>query len=221
MKVILIGPPGAGKGTQAARAADAIGVPRVSSGDLFRDHQRRDTELGRLARSYMERGVLVPDDVTIKMVMGWVADHEGEGGFLLDGFPRTPGQAEALDQVMADQGGIDRAVNIKVSRAELVRRLAGRLICRNCQTSYHKKFAPPRSEDECDLCGGELYQRDDDRPEAVEKRIQVYMDETAPLVEYYIRSGILREVDGEGAVERVGDAIMDALNAGAGRREPP
>jgi adenylate kinase len=169
----------------------------------------------------MERGVLVPDDVTIKMVMGWVSDHEGEGGFLLDGFPRTPGQAEALDQVMADQGGIDRAVNIKVSRAELVRRLAGRLICRNCQTSYHKKFAPPRSEDECDLCGGELYQRDDDRPEAVEKRIQVYMDETAPLVEYYRRSGILREVDGEGAVERVGDAIMDALNAGAGRLEPP
>ena len=218
MKVILIGLPGAGKGTQAAKAADSLGVPRVSSGDLFRDHQNRDTELGQLARSYMERGVLVPDDVTIKMVMGWVAAHKDEGGFVLDGFPRTLGQAEALGKAMAGQGGIDGAVNIEVSRGELMRRLAGRLICRNCQTSYHKEFAPPQGPGECDLCGGELYQRDDDKPEAVKKRIQVYLSETAPLVEYYRKAGILREVDGEGTVEQVGEAIMKALDGWAGRR---
>ena len=218
MKVILIGPPGAGKGTQTARASDMLGVPRVSSGDLFRDHQQRNTELGRLARSYMERGVLVPDDVTIEMIMQWVTAHENGGGFLLDGFPRTLGQAEALDMAMANKGRIDRALNIKVRREELVRRLAGRLICRNCQASYHEEFAPPRDSGECDLCGGVLYQRDDDKPEAVEKRLQVYFDETAPLVEYYRKAGILREVDGEGTVEQVGKAFMEALKGGLSRR---
>jgi adenylate kinase len=162
----------------------------------------------------MERGVLVPDDVTIEMVMEWVEAHEEEeeeGGFLLDGFPRTLRQAEALERAMAETGGIDKVLVIKVRREELVRRLAGRLICRNCQASYHEEFVPPRGPGRCDRCGGELYQRDDDKPEAVVKRLRVYFDETAPLVEYYRKAGILREVDGEGTVEQVGAALLEAL----------
>jgi adenylate kinase len=211
LKVILLGPPGAGKGTQAARLADNLGVPRVSSGDLFRDHQDRDTELGRLARSYMERGVLVPDDVTIGMVMEWIADNAVTGGFLLDGFPRTRSQAEALDGALADEGGLDAAVLIDVSREELVRRLSGRILCSLCQTPYHRHTAPPSEEGKCDRCGGELYQRPDDKPEAVEKRIEVYMQDTEPLVEYYREAGKLVRVDGERSVAEVGDTLVRAL----------
>jgi adenylate kinase len=169
----------------------------------------------------MERAVLVPDDVTIEMVMEWVTAHQDESGFLLDGFPRTLGQAEALDRAMAERGGIDRAINMKVRREELLRRLAGRLICRNCQASYHEEFAPPRGPGRCDRCGGELYQRDDDKPEVVDKRIQVYFDETAPLVEYYRKAGVLREVDGEGTVEQVGKAFMEAMKGWSSRRILP
>ncbi len=208
----MLGPPGAGKGTQAARLADQLGVPKVSSGDLFRDHQARDTELGRLARSYMEKGELVPDDVTIKMVMEWVDENEGQGGYMLDGFPRTLPQAEALDRALEGKGGIDRAINVKVSEEELVRRLSGRLVCRNCQTAYHREFSPPTSEAECDKCGGELYQRDDDKPEAVRTRFKVYTEETAPLVGYYREAGILKEVDGEQPIDKVSEALMEALN---------
>jgi len=186
-------------------------VPKVASGDLFRDHQARDTELGRLARSYMERGELVPDDVTIRMVMEWVTAHEGEGGFLLDGFPRTLAQAQALDREMAGSGGIDRALYINVNTKELVRRLAGRLICRNCQTPYHENSSPPTVVGKCDRCAGELYQRDDDKAEAVQKRLGVYFKETEPLVGFYREAGILREIDGEGAVEDVGMALLEAV----------
>lgn len=210
-RVILLGPPGAGKGTQAARIAESLSVPKVASGDLFRDHQARDTELGRLARSYMERGELVPDDVTIKMVMEWVAAHEGEGGFLLDGFPRTLAQAQALDREMAGSGGIDRALYINVNTEELVRRLAGRLICRNCQTPYHEDSSPPEMAGKCDRCGGELYQRDDDKAEAVQKRLGVYFKETEPLVGFYREAGVLREIVGEGTVEDVGTALLEAI----------
>ena len=209
--MILLGPPGAGKGTQAARIAESLSVPKVASGDLFRDHQARDTELGRLARSYMERGELVPDDVTIKMVMEWVAAHEGEGGFLLDGFPRTLAQAQALDREMAGSGGIDRALYINVNTEELVRRLAGRLICRNCQTPYHEDSSPPEMAGKCDRCGGELYQRDDDKAEAVQKRLGVYFKETEPLVGFYREAGVLREIVGEGTVEDVGTALLEAI----------
>ena len=211
MKVILLGPPGAGKGTQAARLADNLGVPRVSSGDLFRDHQDRDTELGRLARSYMERGVLVPDEVTIKMVMEWIEGNAKGDGFLLDGFPRTIAQAEALDAALASQGEIDKAISIKVPEEELVRRLSNRLVCRGCQTSYHSEFSPPAQPGVCDRCGGELYQRDDDKPEAVKKRFQVYLEQTSPLVEYYRGAGKLEEVDGRGSVEEVGGLLEKAL----------
>lgn len=207
----MLGPPGAGKGTQAARIAESLSVPKVASGDLFRDHQARDTELGRLARSYMERGELVPDDVTIRMVMEWVAAHEGQGGFLLDGFPRTLAQAQALDREMAGSGGIERALYMSVTTEELVRRLAGRLICRKCQTPYHEYSSPPAVAGKCDRCGGELYQRDDDKAEAVQRRLQVYFKETEPLADFYREAGVLREIDGEGTVEDVGTALLAAI----------
>ena len=207
----MLGPPGAGKGTQAARIAENLSVPKVASGDLFRDHQARDTELGRLARTYMERGDLVPDDVTIRMVMEWVEAHEGEGGFLLDGFPRTLAQAEALDREMVESGGIDRALYINVNTEELFRRLAGRWICRSCQTPYHEQSSPPSVSGKCDRCGGDLYQRDDDNAEAVQKRLGVFFKETEPLVQFYRETGILREVDGVGTVDGVGAMLLDAV----------
>ena len=212
MKAILLGPPGAGKGTQAARLSEGLGVPRVSSGDLFRDHQQRDTELGRLARSYMERGVLVPDDVTIKMVMEWINAHEGAGGFLLDGFPRNLAQAQALGTALAGKGGIDKALYIKVPQEVMVSRLGGRLVCRSCQSPYHVGSAPPKRQGVCDKCGGELYERDDDKPEAVRKRIQVYLEETEPLIEYYRKAGVLQEINGESSIEAVGRELEAALS---------
>ena len=211
LKLILLGPPGAGKGTQAAMLAEDLGVPRVSSGDLFRDHQSRNTELGRLAKSYMERGVYVPDDVTIGMVMDWIDGQEGQGGYLLDGFPRTLAQAEALDEAVKDKGGVDIALNIRVGTDELVKRLSSRLICRGCQTPYSSDSSTTATEGCCEACGGELYQREDDRPEAIGKRLETYFEETEPLVDYYRQAGILREVDGEGTVDKVRTAIGAAL----------
>ncbi len=207
-----MGPPGSGKGTQATSIADDLGVDAVSSGELFRDHQRRDTELGRLARSYMDQGVYVPDDVTIKMVMEWINDLAHSAGFVLDGFPRTHAQAEALDAEIKSLGGVDRVVFIKVSEDELIRRLTGRLICRNCQTPYHLLFSPPTTKGMCDKCRGELYQRDDDKADVVTTRIQIYNQETEPVVDYYRRSSILREVDGEQTVEDVGKAMNAAIS---------
>jgi adenylate kinase len=159
----------------------------------------------------MERGVLVPDNVTIDMVMEWVEVHQDAGGFLLDGFPRTLAQAEALKRAMADRGGIDRAMYISVSHGELLPRLGGRLVCRTCQTPYGMASSPPAEPGKCDRCGGELYQRDDDKPEAVKRRIEVYLEETEPLVEYYRKAGILRDVDGERPIEEVTADLLDAL----------
>ncbi len=211
MKVVLLGPPGAGKGTQAGRLADGLGVTRVASGDLFREHRRNDTDLGRLARSYMDKGVLVPDDVTIRMVTDWINEPEQAQGFVLDGFPRNIAQAEALDRELAGSGGIDHVLCIRVSVQELLKRLAGRLVCRNCQTAYHEHFSPPKVATECDRCGGELYQREDDRPEAVKTRIEVYLNETEPLIGYYSDAGILREIDGEAPIDEVARALMAAV----------
>ena len=210
MKILLLGPPGAGKGTQATRIAKKLKVSQASSGELFRQHQQNDTELGRLARSFMERGVLVPDDVTIGMMMEWINAPEQTRGLVLDGFPRTLAEAEALDGALPCKGGADRVLNIKVSHDELVRRLSGRSICRQCQTPYHQEFSPPLEAGRCDRCGGELYQRDDDKPEAVKTRIKVYMEESEPLVEYYRGTGRLQEIDGEDTIEHVGCALLAA-----------
>ena len=186
---------------------------RISSGDLFRQHQERDTELGRSARSYMERGELVPDKVTIKMVMEWINDPEQAKGFVLDGFPRTVAQAEALDRELQGNGGIDRVVYIKVPKEELVHRLSGRLVCRHCQRPYHRESSPPAEPCKCDHCDGELYQREDDKPEAIKKRIQVYQEETEPVVHYYRQAGKLREIDGLGPMAEVEQALMREVDA--------
>ncbi|MDE2687178.1 MAG: adenylate kinase [Chloroflexota bacterium] len=211
MKVILLGPPGAGKGTQAARVADELGVTRAASGDLFRENLRNETELGLLAKSYMDKGELVPDDVTIRLVMSWINAPEQDGGFVLDGFPRTLPQAEALDSALEPSGGLDRVLYVNVAADELVRRLAGRFICPICQTPYHLLASPPKIEGRCDFEGGVLYQRDDDKPEVVKNRLRVYFDETEPLVGHYRGSGVLREIDGKGTIDAVGDQLVDAL----------
>ena len=215
MKVVLLGPPGSGKGTQATHVADCLGVPKAASGDLFRDHQRRDTELGRLARSYMKRGLYVPDDVTIRMVTEWIESEARDGGFLLDGFPRTLGQAEALDAELSGAGGLDVALYIRVSNDELIRRLTGRLVCRSCGATYHAAFNPPRGEGVCDDCGAELYQREDDKPKAVSTRLEVFFSETKPLVDRYRQHGILREVDGQQAIDEVRQALILQVSGGA------
>ena len=211
MKVILLGPPGAGKGTQAARVADAIGATRAASGDLFRENLRQQTELGLLAKSYMDRGELVPDDVTIRLVMSWLSAPEQASGFVLDGFPRTLPQARALDAELAPAGGLDRVLYVSAPQDELVRRLAGRLICRACQLPYHETNSPPKREGACDKCGGEVYQRDDDKADVVKNRLQVYETETQPLVGYYRGAGLLREIDGGAAIDAVGAALLRAL----------
>ena len=212
MKVILLGPPGAGKGTQAARIAEKLQVTKAASGDLFRNNINNNTELGQLAKSYMDRGVLVPDDVTIKLIMDWVDGAEQASGFLLDGFPRTLGQAGALDRAMSDKGGLDLVLYINVPNAELIRRLAGRFTCRDCQTPYHESFSPPKAAGVCDNCGGDVYQRDDDKAEVVGKRLEVFFAETEPLVEYYRKAGNLKEINGEASIKDVGDAIEAVLS---------
>jgi len=206
-----MGPPGSGKGTQATRMAEKLNVQAVSPGDLFRDQLRRGTELGRLAQKYMEKGAYVPDDVTITMVMEWVDSPEHREGFVLDGFPRTEAQAEALDRKLDPEGGLDKVLYIRVSQEELTKRLSGRLLCRRCQTPYHTRYTPPARPGVCDRCDGDLFQREDDKPEVVAKRIQVYTDETEPVVQYYRQAGKLAEVDGEATIEEVGKALTAAL----------
>ena len=214
MWLILLGPPGAGKGTQAKMLAEDLGVAHIASGDLFRYHQRKGTPLGLKATEYMSHGLLVPDEITIAMVLEQVSPPVGPKMFLLDGFPRNLVQAWALDEALADRGQeVDRAVLMRVPREELVRRLGGRLVCRQCQAPYHKETSPPATPGVCDLCGGELHQRQDDTPEAVRVRIQVYQDETEPLIEYYRQAGKLVEVDGEGTVGEVGQRLLVSLQS--------
>lgn len=205
MRVILLGAPGSGKGTQAERLCEVTGLVHIASGDLFRQAERDGTELGKIAKSYMEKGLLVPDDVTVKMILERIAGINS--GFILDGFPRTIEQAQALDGALGDQG-IDRTIYIKVSDEELLRRLGGRWICRECQAPYHVVSSPPKAAGKCDVCGGELYQRADDNVETARKRLEVYFAQTAPLIDYYERSGRLAEVDGEKTIEEVNKGLL-------------
>jgi len=215
MYIILLGAPGAGKGTQADTLVRELKLVHVASGDLFRQALGQGTELGLKAKSYMEKGMLVPDEVTIQMVLERLSAPDCESGAILDGFPRNLNQAEALDKALAEQGkAIDRVVYIKVPGDELVRRLSGRWICRDCQMPYHATDSPPRVWGKCDKCGGELYQRADDIPETVKERLGVYFAETAPLIDYYARAGKLLEVEGKGGAARVGSRILSALGEG-------
>jgi len=210
--IIFLGAPGAGKGTQAADLARERGLVHIASGDLFRQALEQGTELGIKAKSYMERGVLVPNQITIGMVLERMSAPDCERGAILDGFPRNLEQAEALDKALAQQGkAIDKVIYIEVSEEELLKRLSGRWICRQCQTPYHATDSPPKVWGRCDKCGGELYQRPDDTEESVKKRLEVYFAETAPLIDYYAQVGKLLEIDGEGSVAEVGRRIMAAL----------
>jgi adenylate kinase len=212
LNVILLGAPGAGKGTQAVTISKKLGLAHIASGDLFRKEQESGSELGKIAKSYMEKGQLVPDDVTVKMVLGRIAAPDCVKGFLLDGFPRTLEQAKALDKALVAQGKrIDRVLYIKVSVKELLRRLSGRWICRNCQAPYNIVELPPKVKGKCDRCGGELYQRADDTEETARKRLDVYFNQTMPLIEYYTKSGTLVEVNGEQGVEAVGRDVIAVL----------
>ncbi len=212
MYVILLGAPGAGKGTQAANLARELNLVHIATGDLFRQALEQKTELGLQAKAYMEKGALVPDELTIKMVRERLSAPDCQRGAILDGFPRNLPQAEALDMALARQGKrIDKVVYIKVAEEELLKRLSGRWICRNCQTPYHAVDSPPKVWGKCDKCGGKLYQRPDDTPETVRKRLQVYFVETAPLIEYYTKTGKMLEVDGEGSIGEVGSRIVSAL----------
>jgi len=210
--IIFLGAPGAGKGTQAADVARKLNLVHIATGDLFRQALEQGTELGIKAKSYMEKGVLVPDQITIEVVLERLSAPDSEGGAILDGFPRNLEQAQALDKALSKQGkAIDKVVYIKVSEEELLKRLSGRWICRQCQTPYHVPDFPPRVWGKCDKCGGELYQRPDDTEESVRKRLEVYSAETAPLIDYYRRAGKLVEIDGEGDVAEVGRRITTAL----------
>lgn len=211
MRVIFLGPPGAGKGTQARQAAARWGVVQVATGDILRDAVATGTPLGQRARRHMDAGELVSDDVMIGLVAEYLARPAARKGFVLDGFPRTVPQAEALDRVLEDQElTLDGVVLFEIGEAELVRRLTGRRVCRRCGRNYHVTFAPPRHEAVCDSCGGELYQRKDDEDDTVRRRLGVYARDTEPLVEYYRRRGLLTPIPAEGAVGEVFEAVLGA-----------
>ncbi|MFQ5875163.1 MAG: adenylate kinase [Dehalococcoidia bacterium] len=214
MYIILLGPPGAGKGTQAAILSRGLGIAHIASGDLFRQAQEQGTPLGLQAKAYMERGELVPDDITVRMILERLEARDCQRGAILDGFPRTLQQAGALDEALAEnQKRIDAVLYIKVSEEELVRRLSGRWICKSCQTPYHTVSSPPKVAGVCDRCGGELYQRPDDSEETVRARLRVYMKQTAPLIDYYVNCNKLVEVDGEQSIEEVSRSLVAVLNA--------
>jgi len=213
--IIFLGAPGAGKGTQAATVAQKLNLVHIATGDLFRQAVERDTEMGIKVKAYMEKGMLVPDEITIQMVLERLLAPDCESGVILDGFPRNLRQAKALDSALAQQArAIDKVVYITVPERELLRRLSGRWLCRNCQIPYHATDSPPEVWGKCDQCGGELYQRPDDTPQTVRERLRVYFAKTAPLIDYYTQQGKLLEVAGTGEKAEVSKRIVAALRGG-------
>jgi adenylate kinase len=212
VRVVLVGPPGAGKGTQAQFIASHLAIPKVSTGDIFRFNVSAGTELGRQAKSFMERGDLVPDEVTVAMVASRLQEDDALSGFLLDGFPRNVPQAETLKKLLADWGmRLDLVLELVVDHDEVIRRLSGRRTCRKCGRVWHIAFDPPSVSGKCDECGGELFQRDDDREETIRHRLEVYEQQTQPLISYYADEGILLGIDATGPVEDVTDRALVAL----------
>jgi adenylate kinase len=214
MYLVMIGPPGAGKGTQAVRIASRYGVAHVATGDIFRKAVKDSTPLGLKAKSYMEKGELVPDQVVIDMVAERLREADCKTGFVLDGFPRTLKQAEALDGVLAKLGvALDRIILVDVPFDELVKRATGRRVCKRCGANYHLLYSPPAKTGICDQCGGNLYHRDDDKEETVKNRLRVYESETSLLIDYYEDKGILSRIDGRSAIDEVTDAISANLES--------
>ncbi|MQY35358.1 adenylate kinase [Streptomyces sp. RB17] len=213
MRIVLVGPPGAGKGTQAVRLAEKLAIPHISTGDLFRANISRQTELGKLAKSYMDAGNLVPDEVTIAMAKDRMEQPDAEKGFLLDGFPRNVSQAEALDQLLETEDiTLDAVLDLEVPEDEVVKRIAGRRICRNESSHvFHVTYSPPKKEGVCDVCGGELYQRDDDSEDTVRKRLEVYHTQTEPIIDYYKAQGLVVTISALGPVDEITQRALEAL----------
>lgn len=212
MRIILLGPPGAGKGTQAKDLVNKYGIPQISTGDILRKNLAEKTPLGLEAKKYMDKGELVPDSVVVGIVKERLKEADCKPGYILDGFPRTVPQAESLDAALADmKTPLDRVLSIEVPDEELVKRLSGRRTCRSCQEGYHVMFKKSKVEGKCDKCGGELYQRDDDKEEAIKNRLKVYQSSTAPLIDYYKGKGLLRSINGVGAMGDILKRMVTAL----------
>lgn len=209
MKIVMLGAPGAGKGTQAKKLSGKYGIPHISTGDIFRANIKQGTELGKKAKEYMDQGQLVPDELVVDLVADRLRSEDCEKGFILDGFPRTIPQAEALDKALEQMGAtLDYAIDVEVPDENIVRRMSGRRACVGCGATYHTQYAAPKQENICDACGGELILRDDDKPETVEKRLSVYHEQTQPLIDYYRSAGVLEEVDGTQDMETVFQEIV-------------
>lgn len=212
LRAVLLGPPGAGKGTQAVRLVEKYEIPHISTGDIFRKNIKEGTELGKKAQEYMNAGALVPDELVVDLVKDRLQQDDCKNGFLLDGFPRTIFQAEKLDEFLSESNQkMDIVINLKVEKEALIKRLTGRRVCKGCGASYHIVNIPPKKEGVCDICGGELIQRKDDNIETVENRINVYEEQTAPLIGYYKEAGSLVDFDGEASLNEVFDAIVQAI----------
>ena len=213
MNIILMGLPGAGKGTQASEIVKKFPIPHISTGDMFRKAIKDETDLGKEAKSYMDRGELVPDEVTVGIVKERISEDDAKKGFLLDGFPRTIEQAEALNNIMSElDRNIDAVINIEVPEEELMNRLTGRRICEKCGTTYHLVFNPPKVDGICDIDGGKLYQREDDNPETVSNRLSVNVKQSKPILEYYNNKGVLKNIDGSKDIEEVTNDVIDILD---------
>ncbi|MCG2251959.1 adenylate kinase [Staphylococcus epidermidis] len=213
MNIILMGLPGAGKGTQASEIVKKFPIPHISTGDMFRKAIKDETDLGKEAKSYMDRGELVPDEVTVGIVKERISENDAKKGFLLDGFPRTIDQAESLSQIMSElDREIDAVINIEVPEEELMNRLTGRRICEKCGTTYHLVFNPPKVDGICDIDGGKLYQREDDNPETVSNRLSVNVKQSKPILEYYNNKGVLKNIDGSKDIDEVTNDVIDILD---------
>lgn len=214
MKIIMLGAPGAGKGTQAEKIAGKYGVPHISTGDIFRANIKEGTELGKKAKTYMDQGLLVPDELVVELVADRIQQEDCANGFVLDGFPRTIPQAEALDEALAKMGErMDYAIDVNVPDENIINRMSGRRACLECGATYHIVSIPPKVEGICDKCGSKLVLRDDDKPETVRKRLEVYHEQTQPLIDYYQKQDILRTVDGTLPMEAVFGSIVEILGA--------
>jgi adenylate kinase len=214
MRLILVGPPGAGKGTQAVNLAAHFSIPHISTGDIFRSNLKEGTPLGLEAKSYMDRGELVPDEVTNKMVKDRLGKDDVRSGFLLDGFPRNVFQAEVLRAILSEkQSPLEAALELSVDNGEIIKRLAGRRTCKDCQRAFHVDYEPSKVEGRCDGCGGTLYQRDDDREEVIARRLEVYNEQTAPIIDFYRREGLLVTIPAMGPVDEITQRAINALNA--------
>ena len=214
MKIIMLGAPGAGKGTQAQMIAEKFGIPHISTGDIFRANIKNGTELGKKAKEFMDKGLLVPDELTVQLLLDRVANEDCKDGYVLDGFPRTIPQADVLDSELTKLGDkVDFAVNVDVPDENIVRRMSGRRACLKCGATYHIEHIPPKTEGICDKCGSELVQREDDKPETVQNRLSVYHEQNQPLIDYYDKKNILRTVDGTKDMQEVFNEIVNILNA--------